>query len=136
MSGHSEKMQIPRHVLSPGPTTEFVPVAEHPETNRAGLGYSILRALGAHERLSWTDLEVIATWSAEYGKTHNVTPNKSYLRGRQFFERVGPRFSADKAAINACRYPGSRKGKPSYAAIFKEVWIDQRWPELCKALAG
>ena len=81
-------------------------------------------------------LEVIAKWSAEYGKTHHVTPNESNLRGRQFSERVGPRFSTDKGAMNARCYPGGPKGKPSYAAIYNEVWVDQRWPELCKALTG
>src|SRR5688572_21251106 len=129
------KCQIPSHVLAPGPTSEFIPVADHRETNRAGLGYGILRALGAHEKLSWNALAIIAKWSALYGATHKVTPNEANLLAIPFHLRIGPRFSAPEAATNARCYPG-RKNRPSYAVIYGEVWIKQSWPDLCKALSG
>jgi len=44
-------MPMPPHVLPPGDVRDWIPVADHPETKSAGLGYAVLRALGAHEDL-------------------------------------------------------------------------------------
>lgn len=131
-----EKIPVPPHVLKPGPTTQFVPVAKHDATNRAGLGYSILRALGAHERLGPPALDVVAKWSAEYGASHSdVTPDPRNLAGQAFEDRVGTAWGAHRAADNAACYPGGKASRPGYAAIYREVWIEQRWPELCAALS-
>jgi hypothetical protein len=121
------------HVLRPRATTDYDPADD--ATNRAGLGYAILRALGANERLSPIALAEIAKWSAEYGASHGgVTPDSMNLRGQDFVQRVGPAWSADDAAGNAASYPGGRGTRPSYAAIFHEVWTQRRWPNLCDAL--
>jgi hypothetical protein len=131
-----DKFPLPAHVLHPGSTTDFVAVAVHEFTNRAGLGYAILRALGTHERLSPIALATIAKWSAEYGAAHGgVTPDPMNLVGQDFVDRVGTKWSADKAARNASCYPGGREGRPSYASVFREVWVERRWPKLCDALA-
>ena len=131
------KFPIPDHVLKPGSTAQFVKVADHKPTNMAGLGYSILRALGAHERLPPGALETIKAWSADYGAAHGgITPDTMNLKGQDFDERIGRRWSAHKAAPNASRYPGGRSARPTYAEVYKAVWIEQRWPELCRALAG
>ena len=124
---------VPMHVLRPRPTSSYD--AAHDATNRAGLGYAILRALGAHERLSPVALAEIGKWSAEYGAAHGgVTPDPMNLRGQDFVHRVGPTWSADDAAGNAASYPGGRGGRPSYATIFEEVWSRRQWPALCEAL--
>lgn len=131
-----EKLPIPAHVLTPGSTTKFVPVAQHPDSNTAGLGYAILRALGAHEQLGHVALEAVAKWSATYGAEHGgVTPNTMNLAGQAFEDRVGPTWGAHRAAENASRYPGGRQGRPGYADIYREVWIEQQWPELCLGLS-
>lgn len=133
----AERIPIPAHVLPPGPTLKFVPVAKHEATNRSGLGYAILRALGAHERLGPVALEVVSRWSAEYGAAHGgVTPDTLNLNGQAFEDRVGHAWGAHRAASNAANYPGGNGGRPSYAAIYHEVWVAQRWPDLCSALSG
>lgn len=133
----AERVPVPGHVLKPGATTAFVAVAQHDATHRAGLGYAILRALGAHERLGPLTLDVVARWSADYGTAHGgVTPDAIQLSGQAFEDRVGRKWRADKAAPNAACYPGGRQGRPSYAAIYHEVWAEQRWPELCETLSG
>jgi hypothetical protein len=132
----NEKMPLPPHVVQPGATAEFVPVTQHPHTKRAGLGYAILRALGAHERTGSAALDVVAKWSAKYGQEHgDVTPDTANLTGQDFMSRVGSAWGADRAADNASRYPGGRKGRPGYQDIYRQVWIEQRWPELCAALS-
>lgn len=132
----TEKVPIPAHVLKPGASTKFVAVAQHEPTSRAGLGYAILRALGVHERLGPVRIDLVAKWSAEYGAANGgVTPDTLNLAGQAFEDRVGPRWGAEKAAPNAACYPGGRQGRPSYADLYREVWLEQKWPELCKALA-
>lgn len=130
-----DKHPVPPHVLKPGPTTKFVVATKHPPTKTAGLGYAILRALGAHERLGPVSLDVVAKWSAEYGAAHGgVTPDTLNLNGQAFEDRVGRTWGAHRAAPNAACYPGGNAGRPSYAAIYHEVWVEQRWPDLCAAL--
>jgi hypothetical protein len=133
----TQKLLRPAHVFVPGSVNDFVPVAEHPDTNRAGLGYSILRALGAHERLGPAALEVVAKWSAKYGAEHGgVTPDALNLSGQAFESRVGPSWGAHRAAGNASCYPGGRQGRSSYGDVYREVWVEQRWPDLCVALSS
>jgi hypothetical protein len=133
----ADKIPIPPHVLKPGPTTKFVVATKQPATKTAGLGYSILRALGAHERLGPVCLDVVAKWSAEYAAAHGgVTPDTMNLAGQAFEDRVGPAWGAHRAADNAACYPGGNAGRRGYAVIYREVWVEQRWPELCMALAG
>lgn len=67
---------------------------------------------------------------------HKITPHSSELNDAAFAERVGPKFAADRAASSAACYPGGRQGRPSYRQVFEEVWIQQKWPSLCRALAG
>lgn len=132
---HSKLTSLPAHVLRPGRTSDYDGADEH--TKRAGLGYAILRALGAHERLSPVAMSTIAKWSAEYGAAHGgVTPDPRALRGQDFEQRVGRAWGADKAASNAARYPGGHGGRPSYARVFEDVWGDRLWPELCEALGS
>ncbi len=133
-----EKMVIPPYVYLPQDPCCFVPVKDHPETNRSGLGYGILRALGAHPDLSDGAQKIIADWSdtiaEQYGK---ITPHSANLRSVPFSKRVGPPFCSELAAENAACYPGKPKlRKPSYRDLFIAVWVDQKWPQLCKALAG
>lgn len=131
----AQSSPIPTHVLRPRSTTEFD--GADAATRRAGLGYAMLRALGAHERLSGTALSVIARWSAEYGASHGgVTPDPMNLRGQDFQQRVGPALGAAEAARNAACYPGGRGARPPYAEVFEDVWVRRRWPDLCEALAG
>lgn len=126
---------IPTHVLRPGATTSYD--AADAATKRAGLGYAILRALGAHERLSPVALATIAKWSADYGASHGgVTPDPMDLRGQDFEQRVGPAWGTDKAARNASCYPGGRQGRPGYTVVYHDVWVARRWPELCEALGA
>lgn len=135
MSTAPSSAPLPSHVLRPGPTSSYD--ASHAETKRAGLGYAILRALGAHERLSPVALATIAKWSADFGATHGgVTPDPMDLRGQDFEQRVGTAWGADRAARNASCYPGGRGGRPGYASVFHEVWVARLWPELCDALSG
>lgn len=132
-----KNFSIPPHVLRPGRDENFIPLAQHRLTYRAGLGYAILRALGVRENLDEWALEIVAKWSTDYGRYNkNITPSVNNLIAQSFSERVGPKWSADVAAENASCYPGGRGGRPSYADIFREVWIEQRWPELCHALTG
>jgi len=107
----------------------------HPATKTSGLGYGILRALGAHERLPAAARDTVARWSAEFGAANGgVTPDTLNLKGQDFQDRIGTRWGAHRAADNAACYPGGRGGRPSYAAIYEQVWVEQRWPELCEAL--
>ena len=109
---------------------------DHPATKTAGLGYGILRALGAHERLSPRALDVIAAWSAEYGAANGrITPDPMNLRGQDFADRVGTTWGAHRASENANRYAGTAR-RPSYAEVYEAVWVRQEWPDLCRALAG
>jgi hypothetical protein len=136
--GKMMEQKIPHqpHVVRPGTPADFITVIEHPYTKRAGLGYAILSALGAHERTGSAALELVANWSAQYGKAHGgVTPDTANLTGQDFETRVGSAWGADRAAENASRYPGGRQGRPSYEDIHREVWIEQRWPDLCVALS-
>ena len=129
------KVPVPPHVFRPNPPSSFDPA--HEPTRRAGLGFGILRALGASERLPRPALEVIARWSAEYGVAHgNVTPDPKTMPGKEFVDRLGPTFGADAAAPNASCYGGGKGGRTSYQRIFEDVWVHQRWPDLCKALSG
>jgi len=131
----ASKMEIPRRVIRPGSTKDFVPAVQHPPTKSAGLGYSILRALGAHERLSKEELAIVAGWSADFGAVNGkVTPDPANLTGQDFVERVGRKWGAHRAAPNAACYPGGRGRRPGYASIYKQVWVEQRWPALCRAL--
>lgn len=61
--------------------------------------------------------------------------HSSRLETQTFRQRVGPNWSADVAAPNAARYAGIGR-RMSYAEIHRAVWVEQRWPELCEALAG
>lgn len=102
-----------------------------------GLGYAILRALGAHERLGPVALDVVAKWSAEYGAAHGgVTPDTINLAGQAFEDRVGQTWGAHRAAPNAACYPGGNAGRPSCADVYREVWVEQKWPDLCRALGA
>lgn len=131
--GRMTSAPLPARVIRPRPTTEFD--GADASTRRAGLGYAILRALGAHERLPRAALAVVAAWSADYGATHGrVTPDPGDLTGQDFVDRVGTAWGADKAARNAASYPGGKAGRPSYAEVFHDVWVEQRWPPLCDAL--
>ena len=51
------------HVVRTGRTTDYD--GGDAATKRAGLGYAILRALGAHEHLSPVELATISKWSAD-----------------------------------------------------------------------
>ena len=129
------KVPVPPHVLRPNPASAFDP--SHEPTKRAGLGFALLRALGAHERMQKPALEAVARWSTEYGVSHgNVVPDAKAVGGREFVERLGPAYGADVAAGNASCFGGGKGGKPSYQRLFEEVWIHQRWPDLCRAIAG
>ena len=132
----SGPVPVPHHVLPPGPTTKFTPSAKHPATRTAGLDFATIRALGAHEGLSPAALDTVAAWSADFGARHGgLTPDPMKLAGQTFDDRVGTAWGAHRAAHNAACYPGGNAGRPSYAAIHQAVWVEQRWPELCRALS-
>ena len=129
------KRPVPPHTIAPRPSCDYVEADS--STRSAGLGYGILRALGAHEGLSADALRVIGRWSAKYGAEHGgITPNPRDLRDHTFAQRVGPTCGAPRAAWNAACYPGGDRGQPRYSEIYHEVWVEQRWPELCDALSG
>lgn len=125
----------PAHALRPRPATACD--GTDAATRRAGLGYAILRPLGAHEHLPRAALAVVANWSADHGATRcGITPDAGDLMGQGYVDRVGTAWGADTAARNADPYPGGRSGRPSYADVFREVWIDRRWTELCDGIRG
>jgi len=126
---------VPAHVLRPGASCDYN--GADSTTKSAGLGYAILRALGARESMSEAALQVVAKWSAKFGADHaDVTPHPRHLKGQTFAERLGPKCGAPNAAANAACYPGGDRGQPSYAEVYRAVWVEQRWPELCAALAS
>lgn len=129
-----DKVPIPGHVLPPGATCDYVEA--DPSTRGAGLGYAVLRALGAREDLSVDALHVIGRWSAKYGADHgSLTPNPRDLKDHSFAQRLSSLCGAPRAAKNAACYPGDRD-RPRYSDVYGAVWVEQLWPELCRAIAS
>lgn len=136
------KFKIPVHVLLPSDGF-FEPLVKGTPTFRAGLGHAILRALGAHENLSLNASRIVINWTNKFHiANHEVTPHtKNYKKKFNhiitleswFKKRVGPSYQSDIAAKNAICFLGDER--PSYKDIFKQVWIEQQWPELCVALS-
>jgi len=138
-----QKTNVPQHVIRPSSAT-YRSTTDFPEMNRSSRGYAMLRALGAHEGLSDEEIEIVIAWTNEFHQKNNrITPHTDKLMigenediplMERFKKRLGPDFNADIAAPNVAAYQGDKK-TPSYKSIFESVWVEQRWPSLCKALA-
>ena len=137
------KFLIPPHVVRPT-FKKYLTTSNCPEMDRSSLGYAILRALGAHENLSDEEINILMDWSNKYHESNGgITPHTRKLFKKTttkltfqdwIRKRLGPFYQADLAAPNAAAFPGDNK-RPSYLKIFAQVWIDQDYQELCRALA-
>jgi hypothetical protein len=129
------KIIIPKHVIPPGNPNDFIPVAQDRATNSAGLGYAILRALGVNEKLPNESIKYIQLFfDNNFDEFGGTTPHSSKLKTQTFFERISPQWGANNAARNASCYPG-KNNRLSYQDIYKKIWIQQKWPELCKHIS-
>ena len=77
---------------------------------------------------------MIVDWSNDYhNKNKKITPNSDNLASNDFLKRICG-YDIENSSIEATKYPGL-KGKLSYSDIFDEVWVQQKWPNLCQALS-
>lgn len=120
--------------MQPGDSAQFIPEEECRALKSAGLGYSILKALGARKGLSPSSMKAIQDWCKKFCDQYpDVVPDERRLTMASFDERLLR--PAKSALENAVRYPGA-PGKPSYQELYHMVWIEQQWKELCHALSS
>ena len=119
---------IPSHGIQPADVSKFVPEAVCRPLQSAGLGYTIMKALGAHRGLSRESINTIQVWCQRHCEQYpDVVPDERELVTASFEGRL---FRPGKIALeNAVRYPGAPE-KPSYLDMYQMVWVEQRWPEL------
>jgi hypothetical protein len=127
-------IEIPRHVMQPGDPANFIAEEYCRPLKSAGLGYSIIKALGAKKGYSPASIKVIQNWCQKHCELYpDIVPDQRKLRNASFNDRLYR--PSQNALENAICYH-SNSGKVSYLDIYKMIWIEQRWPELCRALAN
>jgi len=128
-------ISIPPHVMQPGDSVHYIPEEDCRPLKSAGLGYTLMKALGAHKGLSRDSIKIIQEWCKENREKYpHIVPDERKLKTASFDERL---LRPSKSALmNAVCYPGLRSGKPSYKELYKMVWIEQRWPGLCRAMCN
>lgn len=129
-----QQIEIPARVLPPKDTYLFVKQVDHPATNSVSLRYAALWALGARDSLPQESLIFLEEWCRKHHAECQLFPNPKKLESLSFTNRMK---DCPEAAENVASYPGNKKsGIPSYSETYQLVWIDQKWPELCRVLAG
>jgi len=127
-------IQIPSYVIPPGKISEFIPEEDCRPLKSAGLGYTIMKALGARKELSPESMRIVRQWCREHcTEFPDVVPDERKLRAASFAERVVR--PSQEALKNAVCYPGGDT-KTSYHELYQMIWINKQWPELCRALAN
>lgn len=120
--------------MQPGDPAKFIPEEECRALKTAGLGYTIMKALGARKEHSRESIKIIQEWCRRCCEIYpDVIPDERKLKRASFEDRL---IRPPKSALdNAVRYPGLN-GKPSYQELYQMVWIEPQWPDLCRALAN
>jgi len=106
--------------------------------------YALLRALGAHEQMDIDSLYILIQWNntvhlvsggltPHTDKLENATSEKPLLECVR--ERLGPKYKTDITCANAARFRGDKR-RPSYKSLYSEVWEEQKYENLCKALSS